>query len=65
MSQRVQYVCTKTITETVEMTIPDEHDPREYEEEALNRADFTYDDQPDYDVVYHEVVEEECWGAED
>ena len=57
MSQRVQYVCTKTITETVELDIPDEHVPREWRATALATATFLDDDQPYYDVAYEEVVE--------
>jgi hypothetical protein len=60
--KRVQFVCVKTVTEMVEMLIPDEHDPSEWNSSAINQASFDEDDQPDYDVAYFEVVEE---GVED
>ena len=56
--KRIQYICQKSIVETVELLVPDEHDAYDYYSEALNVAEFSGGpDSFDYNVLDWEILE--------
>lgn len=56
--KRIQYVCQKSIVETVELLIPDEHDAYDYVTDALEKAEFSGGpDSYDYNVLDWDTLE--------
>lgn len=56
--KRIQFVCQKSIVETVELLVPDDHDAYDHYTDALLKAEFLgAPDSYDYEVLDWEILE--------